>query len=245
MAGVVDAGTVRIREGEMIDAAGPADDCERLLGGFVSQPANAISSLAFVGAGIAVLLVARRRNASGAASHSLAASLTLTGLGSAAFHGPGGPLAEWAHDSSLLWLLFLVLMVELGRRSAAGGIRPTTAVASAAVAGTLALLPGVAMPTAGITAAAVVFLSLDVRRRRVSRVQANLPAPALLAGGVLIFLLSRTGRPLCAPDTLLQGHAAWHILAAAGIGIHVVRRMAPGSEIAEDPPHRLTGRGSG
>jgi hypothetical protein len=32
------------------------------------------------------------------------------------------------------------------------------------------------------------------------------------AGGavVAVHLLSRTGAPLCRPDSLLQGHAAWH-----------------------------------
>lgn len=228
----------------MIDTAGPAADCERLLDGFVRQPANAVSSLAFVGAGLAVLLVARRGKRVGAASYSLAAGLTLTGLGSASFHGPGGPLAEWAHDASLLWLLFLLLMVEMSRRAPAGGIRPTTAVASAAIAGMLALLPGVAMPAAGITAAAVILLALGVERSsRSPRQPIDLPALGLLAIGILIFLLSRTGGPLCTPDGLLQGHAAWHVLAAAGIALHVIRRMD--SEIPEGPPHRLAGRGSG
>ena len=35
--------------------------------------------------------------------------------------------------------------------------------------------------------------------------------------GVIINGLSRTGGPLCRPESLLQGHAAWHVLSAASL----------------------------
>jgi len=40
------------------------------------------------------------------------------------------------------------------------------------------------------------------------------PVAALVAGGaaMVVNLLTRTGAPLCCPESLLQGRAAWHIL---------------------------------
>jgi hypothetical protein len=43
------------------------------------------------------------------------------------------------------------------------------------------------------------------------------PALALLALGGAIGTLSRARRPRCDPTSLLQGHAAWHALAAAAL----------------------------
>jgi hypothetical protein len=58
------------------------------------------------------------------------------------------------------------------------------------------------------------------------------PALAALAAatGLAVNLLTRTGAPLCRPDNLLQGHAAWHLLtafaAAAWLGRHRRERLA-------------------
>ncbi|MGV1007038.1 MAG: hypothetical protein ACOYBY_00320 [Dermatophilaceae bacterium] len=39
-------------------------------------------------------------------------------------------------------------------------------------------------------------------------------AAATLAAGTTAYLLGRTGSPLCRPDSVLQLHAVWHLLAA-------------------------------
>lgn len=39
-------------------------------------------------------------------------------------------------------------------------------------------------------------------------------AVAALVAGVAVNLVSRTGAPLCRPGSLVQGHAAWHVLTA-------------------------------
>ena len=43
-----------------------------------------------------------------------------------------------------------------------------------------------------------------------------------LAAGFALWLPSQTGGPLCDPDSLLQGHAAWHLLPAATTGCFYV-----------------------
>ncbi|MGZ5382886.1 MAG: hypothetical protein ACXWH0_02705, partial [Acidimicrobiia bacterium] len=45
---------------------------------------------------------------------------------------------------------------------------------------------------------------------------------AMVGTGAIVMILSRTSGPLCAPDSLIQGHAIWHVLAAAGIGLYAV-----------------------
>lgn len=39
----------------------------------------------------------------------------------------------------------------------------------------------------------------------------------LLAGGLVLFWLGRTGGPLCNPASLIQPHAGWHLLGAASV----------------------------
>lgn len=52
----------------------------------------------------------------------------------------------------------------------------------------------------------------EVRRR-------TAVAIGLLAVGGLVGTLSRAGGPLCDPDSLWQGHAAWHVLAATALAV--------------------------
>jgi len=57
-------------------------------------------------------------------------------------------------------------------------------------------------------------------------------APAALAAGALalgglVHGLSRTGGPLCRPKSLLQGHAAWHVLSAAALAAWARGALVP------------------
>ena len=62
--------------------------------------------------------------------------------------------------------------------------------------------------------AAIAVAALGLWRRLA---QSDVPvlATGLFGVGVVIWFFSRTGGPLCDPDGLLQGHAIWHVLAAA------------------------------
>jgi hypothetical protein len=48
---------------------------------------------------------------------------------------------------------------------------------------------------------------------------------AALAVGVTVYLLGRTGGPLCRPDSLLQPHALWHLLTAVAMAAWTVDRI--------------------
>jgi hypothetical protein len=132
-------------------------DCEALRDGWLGQPINAVSSMAYVLAG-AYLLRERGRVVP-------AVALAAVGVGSALYHGPMPPGADLVHNGSLVGLSAVVVGKAWRRRLRRP---PTIAVAAAATA-------------------------------------------------VAINLLTRTGAPLCRPDSALQGHAAWHALTAVAL----------------------------
>lgn len=139
-------------------------DCEAIRAGLVAQPANAVSSLAFVAAAVPIARAARRRERP--AWRAVAVATAIEGVGSLAYHGPGGRWAKALHDGGLV-LLVSALGVAVGCEG-----RP-------------------------------------VPRRRASTTMA-VAAAALHA-------LSRTGGPLCSCRSPLQGHAVFHLLAAAAL----------------------------
>jgi hypothetical protein len=151
-----------------------------LRGGWLGQPVNALSSLAYVVAGGYVL----RRGGRGALVPAIA--LGAVGAGSVLYHGPMPTGAELAHDGSIVAL---------------------------AVAAPLSWL------------------------RRAPR---RPPAAALVVGAaaIVVNLLTRTGAPLCQPDSVLQGHAAWHILTATAIALWLGR---PKDQRCEDRSTREYG----
>lgn len=136
-------------------------DCEALHDGWLAQPVNTLSSVAYIVAGAYVL----RRRAPGTST--LAIALAAVGVGSVLYHGPMPPGAELAHNGSIVAL-------------------------------------AVAIPLAW--------------RRRSVRWP---PIAAVVAGAaaIVVNLLTRTGAPLCRPGSLLQGHAAWHVLTATAIAL--------------------------
>jgi hypothetical protein len=136
-----------------------ASDCEALRDGWLAQPVNTLSSLAYVVAGAYVL----RRGGPRVPALALAA----VGVGSVLYHGPMTRGAGLAHDGSIV-VLAATIPVAWRRRSLRWP--PVTA----AIAG---------------------------------------------AAAIAVNVLTRTGAPLCRPESLLQGHAAWHALTALAIAL--------------------------
>ena len=71
-------------------------DCERIVGAALAQPVLAVTSLAYVAAGMVVLCWAMRLRAPLAGTAGVA--LVAVGAGSFAYHGPQPSWAELAHD---------------------------------------------------------------------------------------------------------------------------------------------------
>jgi hypothetical protein len=139
-------------------------DCEAIRPGLIGQPANTVSSLALVAAALPIARAARRRRQP--AWTAVAVASAIEGIGSVAYHGPGGRDAKALHDAGLV-LLAGSIGVAIGREG-----RP-------------------------------------FRWRPVST--------ALTAAAATLHVLSRTGGPLCSCRSPLQGHAVFHVLAAAAL----------------------------
>jgi hypothetical protein len=209
-------------------------DCERCRPGFVSQPANTASSLAYVAAGVATLTDARRHpDRARAGTRAVGWSLVAAGIGSVAYHGPGGTAGRWLHDSSLLALTGLIALADVHHTR---GTAPTPGeVAAVGAAAGLAAHPRTSGAAQTVTAAAA--LGAEVHRQLSTSADAGegvgdqeragtgrtagddlgLLAAALFTAGLALHAAGRTGRPLCRPDARLQPHAAWHVLSATAL----------------------------
>jgi hypothetical protein len=146
-------------------------DCESIRPGLVGQPVNTVSSLAFVLAAVPIARAARRRDRP--AWTAVAVATAGVGLGSVAYHGPGGVWSKRLHDAGLVALVG-ALGVAVGREERPVAVRPATT--------------------------------------------------ALGATAATLHALSRTGGPLCSCRSPLQGHAAFHVLAAAALAAAAQRR---------------------
>ena len=202
-------------------------DCERLRGGWVAQPANAASSLAYVAAGLVLLRWARKRPSIDARTAlPVAAGLVTAGLGSVDYHGFQGPMAQWGHDWGVAVPLVAAAHADAGELLPDVSPRLGSAVSIGALAalGLLLARRPQSGPAAGGAGAPVLGgfeLALWRRGRRPGprRRSRILLASAAGAGvaGVTVLSLSRSGGPWCRPDSLLQGHAVWHVCSAVAI----------------------------
>ena len=200
-------------------------DCEAIHDGFLSQPSNAISSLAFVLAGAWIAWRATRVRRERAELFVLAAIVAANGVGSFGFHGPFGASFRWVHDLSALSIPLFVAVHDAGLvRGTAIRLRLVGVAAGVAIVGTLlAVWPHLLVPlgfvgavAAGLGELAAFRAGYRPRPGRASWVQLAAWGTVLsaLALAGLAFLLGRSTSPWCRPESLFQAHAAWHLLVA-------------------------------
>src|SRR6266545_3262325 len=222
-----------------------AAGCEPYRAGFLDQPANAVTSVAFVVAA-AGILVGRRR--SGTPCDTLvrdrqavfALLVARVGVGSFIQHGPHPDWQAYAHDLPLAGVLVFVATdaaSDLTGRELSHWwwlvppVAMVPVVASGAAASTI---------VQAVMAAAAIGLNLvRVRRRPGLRKTVIAALVAVAAGAVIGTLTDRTS--LCQANSLVQGHAVWHVLAAAALwrlSPAIGARRRPPSPIAESakPP---------
>ncbi|NED94067.1 hypothetical protein G1H11_01955 [Phytoactinopolyspora alkaliphila] len=198
-------------------AARPAElDCELFGEGFFGQPANAVTSLAFVAVGLGVLASGRLRQRQRTVYGLL---IVTTGAGSVIFHGPAPEWSGVVHD---LPLVALIAFVAADAASDLAGRRLTDAwwlVPSVAAVAVSAIGEPVRLAAQATLATAAVGLSVLRWQARPQHRRTIVRALLVLGTGALIGTLSRSGGPLCHPDSLFQGHAVWHVMAASAVGL--------------------------
>lgn len=115
--------------------------------------------------------------------------------------------------NTLSSLAFVIAAAYLWRRSHRlfGAVTAFVGVGAILFHGT----PSVAASAVHDGALVAAFLGSGVLAWRRIRV-GDLPLTSLIvaAVGILIWSRSRTGGPWCDPNTLIQGHAIWHVMAA-------------------------------
>jgi hypothetical protein len=107
-------------------------DCEEVRPGFLGQPANALSSLAFVAAAVPIWKVSRRPGRRAWAL--VAAASAFEGLGSVLYHGPGTRSGKVVHDVGLVALVAATVAVVAEDPAAARPTPVATGLTVAAVA---------------------------------------------------------------------------------------------------------------
>jgi hypothetical protein len=196
-----------------------ASDCERLRPGRIAQPANTITSAGLAAAG--VYLMARGNGHRHATRwRTFGSAVTAAGLGSVAYHGPGGRLSHWAHDAATTAMMSFVPVDNL--RALRNGSPAQAYVGYAALAGScgavLAVRPAWVQEVSGALALAAVLTEARVRdrrpprARRLERISLGLWATALLA-----YVTGRTESPTCRPDSWFQPHGLWHLIAGLAV----------------------------
>ena len=192
--------------------------CEGLREGFVRQPSNTWSSLAFVMVAAWVALRLQTRSTripalSGASGWLLVSSLAITGLGSAFYHASLTFAGQVLDVSGMYLIATFILFHRLGPKwrlstsaSAFGFVAVNAGLMAAQVR-----VPAVRRVTFGLLL--VSALAVEWRSSRMGRTWLSGGA-SLMVVAFLIWILDRE-RLVCAPFSLIQGHAVWHVLGAA------------------------------
>ncbi len=205
-------------------AAGTSD-CETLNASGLNQPVNAISSLAFTVAGVAILVWA------GAVSgHErllrimFGTAMTLTGVGSFLFHGYDGPFVQFSHDITFLvtiWMLAVINVAEAREwdRPVGWGI-----VGIGAAIFTVALLIGPGITNVVTVVVLIALVVSDLALERIGGIARPLWIASLVAMvlAVVFFALGRTGSFACDPTSWFQGHGLWHAFSAVALSLYFV-----------------------
>jgi len=200
-------------------------DCETIGSGFLAQPINAISSLAFAVIGLAAMWWATRVQGNERVVRVVFGVLmVLTGAGSVMFHGPQGPGSQFGHDVTFLVTVWFVAVVNVAvtlrwKRAFSWAL---IIVGGLVISLALVLSPGLTNVLMVVTV--ILLVISDVTLHRKGRVRTRWYVASLVAiiAAVVMFLLGRTGAPLCDPDSLFQGHGVWHLLGAVALGAYFV-----------------------
>lgn len=211
--------------------------CEAIGPGIASQPANAWSNAGFTLIGLLVLTDAgTRRGSSRMARDRRAAWLyggvaIFLGIGSFAFHGSMRAWGGYVDVLSMHAFIAFVLAYDLDRvhRWSWGRFVLWFGGLLAGFAALIAVVPpehGKTLFAAFVVVVLLVETAVSYPRLRpwapIHLVPRRMPwfwtGLGLFVVANVIWNLSRTAGPWCDPNSLLQGHAVWHLLTATSVG---------------------------
>jgi hypothetical protein len=236
--------------------------CERVGTGVVQQPVNCFSNVGFIVVGLwagwqamrdrgAQIAsgepVTNRFRASNVAPTLYASAAVLLGPGSMAMHAS---TTRWGGNldviSMYIWASFAIVygwvrLRGLGEQVLVVGYLSLVTV----LCGLFFAAPWLDINVIfGLLITSFAGLEFVIRRRRP---ELGADARWLLAAAALfllafgIWIPSRTGGPWCDPDSIIQGHAAWHLLDAAAVACVFQFYRSEGTAGREGAPTALAG----
>jgi hypothetical protein len=192
--------------------------CELFRPGPMRQPANTLSAFAFIAVGVLLAKRARTRRAA-----AFCATIALIGPGTMALHAS---MTKWGGNvdtsSMFLFILFAILLNAARLRPAVERVF-WPLYATFAVPLVLLKFWGTVRGEIIFGALVAAFIGLEIAvaaLRPRDRTAWFFGGAAGFAAGFAVWLPSRTPTgALCVdPSSLLQGHAAWHLLTALAAG---------------------------
>lgn len=210
--------------------------CETFRLGLVKQPANTFSNAGFVAAALLVGWQAvRDARAPGAAPRNRMTTTTFYPAfyaGVAAFLGPGSAAmhastTSWGGRvdvfSMYVWVIWVCSFCWVRLRDGTQRDFLRAYLPAISVLGVLHFGGWVPISSDylfGALVTAIAGLEIVIAVRRPDLTTQRLYAVGALAAFLLAFAIwipSRTDGPWCDPDSLIQGHAAWHLLCAVSV----------------------------
>ncbi len=191
--------------------------CEANLDGWITAPANTWSNLAYILVGVWLWKAAKREDTPAAAMGPIAVAC---GVGSFLFHGSFTFFFQvFDYVGMFLYILWVIVFAlrRLGTLGAASQARAYWGGVAASVAALLVLRragwPIQALFGAQVVAAAALESWLFATRREGVRYGWLGATLGLFALGQVFWQLDHTDS-FCRPESLLQGHAVWHVVTA-------------------------------
>lgn len=193
-------------------------------GALLLQPANSISSFGYVFAGLLMILLARSRDWRSAfpplAASVLGTGAIIVGTGSVLLHAT---LTLWGQFFDVLGMylvsgFFLVSALAKWRNIPDRRAMVYYALLCAVLVAILYALPDVRRWLFAVVLLAAIILELVFARPRRPQVRTGYYFAGLIANvtAFTIWNLDQRGQ-LCSADSLLQGHAVWHLLGAVAL----------------------------
>ena len=169
----------------------------------IAQPANFWSSFAFIA--VAILLWFK------GGPRLFAVALFLVGAGSAAYHGSLTFAGQVADMSGMYFVATFAILHGLERK---GRITGRDAAIGFAVSNAVLIYGQVMWPDARRYVFAALIVAILIAERGSGWSRQLKWAILIFAAGFAFWVLDKT-HVLCAPESLAQGHAVWHLAGAA------------------------------
>jgi len=193
-------------------------------GGLILQPANSWSSFGYAFVGFLMILLARGKDWGSAfpplAASTLGIAAIIVGIGSVLLHAT---LTLWGQFFDVLGMylvsgFFLVSAVVKWLRIPDRRASAYYAILCVVLVTILYMMPEVRRWLFGVVLLAAIILELAFARPLRLQVRAGYYIAGLVANGIafVIWNLDQNGQ-ICAPESLLQGHAIWHLLGALAL----------------------------